>query len=567
MIRTAFDYKYVNPLLLLVLAVVFLPTCNYDFLYAIQEHSLFVGGRTFMSEIVRGCGEGIGNGKLPQLLAWAGCYLTQFFYYPWLGTAVIAVVWMCTYYALTVAFRLKDLRSAFALIPLAALIVSITDVGYWLYYMKVDGYWFAESLTYFFAVIFMLIVMALLRKHNTPVVGSVVALLTFVLMAILGFRVPEFEAYGYRSVSMSMPFVVCIVTTIFLPLVNYIRINLTKAFIKPGLYVVYIFCLALAIHVASYRNDNFQRELRMYRAIDEGRWADVVNEHVSAKGAPTNLMVLYKNLALLKMGTLQEQMFKTDNCGVMPDTGDSLEVHITQIAAPLLYYHFGKVNYAYRWAMENSVNRHLTVDELKVMIRCCLANHEFDVAAKYIALLRQTKFHKHVADKYKPMLFEARYLQEDTDHQGLMKIVDLRSNVLDNDDGLIELFLIEDFSSMYVDVPVLEDMAMCASLWKKDKTQFLHQFVNYCIKHNGQTVPLMYQEAALLHSSEVDSPVNLSSFKFDKLLYERYNSFANDYAALEAQKLTEEEMGERMKPIYGDTYWWYYYFYNDFNIY
>ena len=33
------------------------------------------------------------------------------------------------------------------------------------------------------------------------------------------------------------------------------------------------------------------------------------------------------------------------------------------------------------------------------------------------------------------------------------------------------------------------------------------------------------------------------------------------------QGIDEQEMGRRLKPLYGNTYWWYYYFYNDFDIY
>ena len=48
---------------------------------------------------------------------------------------------------------------------------------------------------------------------------------------------------------------------------------------------------------------------------------------------------------------------------------------------------------------------------------------------------------------------------------------------------------------------------------------------------------------------------------------EKYKQFVQDYYQLRQQGIDEQEMGRRLKPLYGNTYWWYYYFYNDFDIY
>ena len=59
----------------------------------------------------------------------------------------------------------------------------------------------------------------------------------------------------------------------------------------------------------------------------------------------------------------------------------------------------------------------------------------------------------------------------------------------------------------------------------------------------------------------------MENFRFDDIVANKYNNFVQDYNQLQQQGIDEAEMGRRLKPLYGSTYWWYYYFYNDFNIY
>ena len=140
--------------------------------------------------------------------------------------------------------------------------------------------------------------------------------------------------------------------------------------------------------------------------------------------------------------------------------------------------------------------------------------------------------------------------------------------MLDNDNGLCEKYIIDHFSDLvHPATPLLEDVIMCMSLWAKDEYAFSIHFYNYVQRHPNRSIPALYQEGAMLLCNSERSPIELNDFPFDQLVKDKFNHFVQDYNTLSQQNIGDDEMAERMKAIYGDTYLWYYYFYDNFNIY
>ena len=86
-------------------------------------------------------------------LSWAGAYLTQFFYYPALGCAMLIALWLLTFGLAKWSFRVADEWSFLLLIPLAALLCSIIQLGYWVYILNDVDYVFYHSLGLFAALL------------------------------------------------------------------------------------------------------------------------------------------------------------------------------------------------------------------------------------------------------------------------------------------------------------------------------------------------------------------------------------------------------------------------------
>ena len=108
-----------------------------DFLWKVQEQNLFLNTSLFFKEqmVVPG-----------GLLSWLGAYLTQFFYYPWMGTLLLCLLWLVLLWLVKRAFQLSDAWSVLALVPVGLLLLTIVDMGYWVYMLKLQGHVFVGTL-------------------------------------------------------------------------------------------------------------------------------------------------------------------------------------------------------------------------------------------------------------------------------------------------------------------------------------------------------------------------------------------------------------------------------------
>lgn len=506
-------WKYIYLLVFIAVAYVLLPVMNSDYLYTVQDNDVFVKGRTFMTDIVNHNG-----GRM----AWVACYLTQFFYYPWLGSTLIIALWALLYLATVRMFRISDKYSGWALVLPSALLFNLLDYGYWIYYAKTPGFAFLPTLACFFVVGCAWMVNEALRN-----------------LGIKWLR------------SLTPPICLCVVFTVLCYAQSSWRLN---------------------NHQSSFfitMNDkNFRHELKMYRALDECRFEDILTEFQACKGKPTNLMVMLKNIALMHTGQLTK-MFKMNNCGGLPNAGNALKVHISQLAAPLIYYQFGQINFAYRWAIENAVEYGWSFRNLKMLVRCSIINQEFDVAMKYLAILKASTFYRDWALAHEQWISSSTHLTQSREFQAIAPLLnDNRQNCLDVDNGLCEKYILDYFSDLRRPTSQkMEDAIMCLSLWTEDDYAFCVHFYDYVQRHPNQPIPELYQEGAILLCTMERSPITLTNFPFDAVVSDRYNRFAQDYNQLSQQGLDEKEMAKRLKTLYGDTYWWYYYFYTDFSIY
>ena len=505
--------EHIYIIVFIAVAYLLLSAMNSDYLFAVQENSVFIQGRTFMADIVSNPHGG--------WLTWMSCYLTQFFYYPWLGSSILIAIWVATYYLLLRTFGIKGKWSFVALLPTLFLLFRLLDYGYWIYYTKTIGYAFRGTLLLF-------------------IISCVACVTAEVLRNIFAGRWRK--GYSY------IVFAVCFILSTWLSGGWHLGDHQSEIGI-------------------TMKNKNFKHELRMYRAIDEFRYEDALKEMQACDGEPTNLMVLLKNIALMHTGRMTE-MFKTNNCGIVPNTGDSLKIRISQLAAPLVYYQFGQMNFAYFWALSNGVTYGQSFRNMKMMIRSAIFSGDFDVAKKYVAMLKTSIFYDDWARKHEEWIYNSTRFVQSIDNQYIGRLVNDDVNMLDNDNGLCEKYIIDHFSDLVKPAtPLLEDVIMCMSLWGKDEYAFPIHFYNYVQRHPNASIPELYQEGAILLCNSERSPIELNNFPFDQLVSDKFNRFVQDYNTLSQQNVGDEEMAKRLKTIYGETYWWYYYFYDKFNIY
>ena len=90
----------------ILLAIYMTVIHNFNYLKKVEDLSLFLPSWTFLKECMMVPGGG---------LIWGGTFLTQFFYYPWLGGAVFIALLLVLQYLVGKAFRIPTVILRFRL--------------------------------------------------------------------------------------------------------------------------------------------------------------------------------------------------------------------------------------------------------------------------------------------------------------------------------------------------------------------------------------------------------------------------------------------------------------------
>ena len=108
-----------------------------DMLWKLQERNLFLNTSLFFKERMLVPG---------GLLSWAGTWLTQFFYHPWVGILLLCACWLLMMWLIKKAFALPFQWMSVAVAPVCLLLLTIVDMGYWVYLLKLPGHAFVGTL-------------------------------------------------------------------------------------------------------------------------------------------------------------------------------------------------------------------------------------------------------------------------------------------------------------------------------------------------------------------------------------------------------------------------------------
>ena len=108
-----------------------------DLLWKVQQHNAFLYSALFLKQMMVVPG---------GLLSWLGALFTQFFYYPWLGTVILCAWWFLLMWLIKRTFNLPEKWNVVTVIPVAILIIANMTLGYWIYMIKLPGYFYVPTL-------------------------------------------------------------------------------------------------------------------------------------------------------------------------------------------------------------------------------------------------------------------------------------------------------------------------------------------------------------------------------------------------------------------------------------
>ena len=469
------------------MAAVLLVVFESDFLYTAQEQNLFLHTPLFFTQqMVRAGG----------LLTWAGCYLTQFFYYPMLGAGLLCLLWAFLMWLLQRTFRWAV--PWLTLVPVACLLMTVVTLGYWVFYLKLPGALFVPTLgaivatsmawagrrVQHFALIVLaacvgyplfgfyglwgVALMALMSwrtEGSRHFIDSILAIVAIIAVPLVCYHtvyhetnivniywtaLPVFSYSGHRFPGYYVPYILLVVSTCLLAL----RITIPRPHVR-GWEWASVCVLATLVALFWYKDDNFHRELAMSHCIDRQDWSGVLHEAQKAKD-PTRAICLMRNLALFRLGRSADETRNYSNGSALPNA--PFPVRMVHTIGKRLYLEYGIPNYCYRWCMEDGVEYGWTVERLKLMILCSLVNGEFVAAQHYINMLKKTDFHGTWARHYEELPYHPTLIANDPALKSVLPLL-RNDDFLTSDQSQLEHFLIEHILSAPGDTREQEELS------------------------------------------------------------------------------------------------------------
>ena len=574
-----------------------------EFLFRVQELSLWLPTKVYFDERMLVPG---------GLMSYIACFLTQFFYYPMLGSLIYVALLFVVQWLTIKVFRIPARHALLALIPGALIVCCSMEAGYWIFQIKTQGYFFSMLVGFLFALSVMrlyqlakgwwryVVVVAIaamgypffgfyaslalvgialwtLRENEegrgmvallcvaaavtTPILYySVYEQTRFVDMFTVG--MPAFE-FSKRDVFTWIPYVLLYLFPLLMPFVPLKRNE--EGVAKKALLIENMALMALIVALGLvfwYRDPNFRAEIKMNHAMERLEWRKALDIAKAQKQTPTRLIVLNKNLALLKLGKAGDEMFHYLDGGEAPDS--PLQIRLMQVGGKMLYYHYARMNFCYRWCLEDAVEYGWKVDYLKYMVRTSLISGEPALAQKYINTLKKTLFYRGWAEKYEKMVGDPSLIAKDREMASILPLYQYEDQ-LDGDNSLVEIYLLNYFAHSYSDLstPMFDEAALMCALTLKDIPTFWNCFFRYANSHKTDRMPTHYQEAALLYGN-LEKNVDISKMPFDKTVKMRFQDFmrfAQKHAVENVER--DPEAKKLFYDRYGNTFWYFYFFIRD----
>ena len=559
-------------LLVFILFVAYILYINQEVFYTAHERSEFIFGAPFFHTLLS---------KPFGLMQYVGAWLTQLFHYPAFGSAVLAAIWVLIFMVGIKAFRLQGSASALMLLPVACLLTSVVDLGYWIYISTIRGYWFSQSVGYLVMLLLLWAARCTPRKWHLawylisvclyPILGWFALLFVlclalaekptwreFLAIVLLIFTagiwhtqyysnlraddvvlagLPHFETPLDNNTHLTFPFWVLGTVSILIPLCSR---YLTK-------WLVPVLCAAAGIAFTSlfmYKDSNYINEMHMVDYASNDDWLEVLRM-AEENQKPTTTMVFLKNIALMNEGGLLDRSFKLGNDAVNITKPDSLHVSLLSIASPLVYYNYGMINEAIRLNFEMAIQDGFSPFYLKMLARCALAKGDKELVERYTTLLHHLPFY----GDWQPAPVTANV-------KSLQDCFPDEITGIENSDS----YVVNTISLWYdSNSKLASEQALFYAMIRREPACFWPALRNYVKQHLEEQFPLHAMEAYILYMDKAPEEKRMM-LPVEQAVYERYIQFCETLKRLVKPGLIYGKVAEEMREEWGGTYWWYYFF-------
>lgn len=431
-----------------------------DYILFYQEKaSLFIFSLDFLLENLRQPG---------GLMIYLGKFFSAFFYYPAAGAFIVATTLTLTVLTsskiiylvrgkearlipfiigVILFFLQSDYRFLFflnlgLLLQLAFVFVSIkylTALKGWIPVILIPLWYFATGA---FAWIFSLMLTScyLMKKDKKE---SIKATFLWLLILISFFISKEFLffqpgrtllTYPFSEISTLIQSATLFTVTVLLsllPLISGIKFNPVKRLKISHSTIVLAATALVALSLLVICIIQYDKKTRQYFIVEKLFYQNKFDEIIAyntINPSTNSLTIFFNNIALCERDKLNDMLFHF----LQSPDGNTLFLKWEMYGEVLkrggyFYYTVGMVNEAYRWAFENMVMRGHSPENMKMLIRTNLINGNYEVASKYITILKKTLCYRKEAKAFEKLLFDDAAIEAD------QELGEKRNNRLEGD--------------------------------------------------------------------------------------------------------------------------------------
>lgn len=410
------------------------------------------------------------------LLRYAGSWLTQLMYYPFLGSSVLILLWLALAWLTKKAFRLSAAATPLSMLVPLCMLVSVVQIDDAWISLYSAGYIFSNTLGYLFTISSICIYR--LTKDKAPV-AMIVLLLSATCYFIAGFyallgaalgtvlmmadsiRLKKYYILLLSALSVTFiivlpglyysyfngttvdndylylkglpellmedfdvylwkPFIVAtcclIVMTIILAATNVLQSRSFMRYVSiPAACVLAIWSIS-----AERKNEQIRATVQMLCHLEKNDWSSMTDVMSRIEEPPNMTMRILNNVAVINLGGRGISLDGIEPANIDPRHSEDFTM-TALINVPVNYYE-GLFNESYRWAMEHSVQYGKRVFYLKYMVKDALLNGEISLARRYNDLLLGTMFHRRWAKDMQRYIDDPALIDADPEFRSILEL-------------------------------------------------------------------------------------------------------------------------------------------------
>lgn len=348
----------------------------------------------------------------------------------------------------------------------------------------------------------------------------------------------------------------------------------------------------LSVWIFWFKDDNFHIELAMSESVDRMEWqkvvdiydkavkshsksderaykarskslkdvtnrdeiADITERYRSRFFEPTRTMIIYRDMALLKLNRALEQSF-TMKDGGRPQKSRCL-IPMAYQSGKQIYLHYGLINLCYRWCQEDLIEHDWSYGTLKYMAMHSIIMGESEFAYKYLNKLRKTIFYRRWAREQTPYSLDSSLMAANEPYKSILPYMCFEDRMV-NDMVKCETFLMRHYTEDEPPhaTPEYDRAALLWAMRMQNIPLFWNRLYLYINSNKVVELPRSVQEAALLYSKLEKPPFEIPFSKQVTDSYDAFNRFIKSNPI--------RNMEESAYPYYdrfGKTFFYYYYF-------